>query len=75
MESIAVYNRAFQLEPKDIFCVNVKCFLQTSSLWTHDFQILGVQTYKRKHWWQLWKPRKNIFIKIMYLGGNNNEQD
>ena len=68
MAEINVYNRAYQLRPQDIFCVDVKTFLKTSILWSHSYQIIGTDTHKRKHWWQIWKPWKVTFIKIMYLG-------
>ena len=75
MAEINVYNRVFQLQPKDVSCVNIEAFLKTSTLWSHSYQILGVDEHKRKHWWQLWKPRKIIFIKIMYLGDKKNEEN
>lgn len=73
MDEINVFNRAYQLKPKDIFCVNVEGFLTNSVLWSPSFRIIGTSTYKRKHWWQFWKPRKNTFIRIMYLGGVEDE--
>ena len=70
---IDVFDRAYQLKPHDIFSVNLDGFLINAILWSHSFQIMGVSTYRRKHWWQFWKPRKNTFIKIMYLGGIEDE--
>lgn len=75
MAEINESNRVYELRPNDIFCVDVETFLKTSTLWSHNYQILGTDEYKRKHWWQLWKPRKIIFIKIMYLGESQNEQN
>ena len=75
MEEMNRYGRVYRLQPKDIFCVNVEAFLKDSTLWSHKFQIIGTDEYKRKHWWQFWKPWKIKFIKIMYLGDNENEQN
>jgi hypothetical protein len=75
MEEINRYGRVYRLQPKDIFCVNVEAFLKDSTLWSHRFQIVGTDEYKRKHWWQFWKSRKTRFIKIMYLGDSKNEQN
>lgn len=68
MAEINVFNRVYQLQPQDVFCVNIETFLNESVLWSHNYQILGIDKYKRKYWWQFWKPWKVTFIKIMYLG-------
>ena len=73
MAEINGFNRVYQLQPKDIFCVNVQGFLKTPILWSHSYQIVGTDEYKRKHWWQFWKPRKVVFVKIMYLGDDKDE--
>ena len=75
MAEINTLHRVYKLQPKDTFCVNFEAFLKDSSLWSHRFQIIGTYEYKRKYWWQFWKPWKTKFIKIMYLGDNKNEQD
>ena len=75
MTEINVFKRAYQLHPQDVFSVNVEAFLKTSTLWSHNFQIIGTDEYKRKHWWQIWKPWKIKFIKIMYLGDNKNGEN
>lgn len=75
MYKINVFNRTYQLKPKDIFCVNIEGFLANASLWSPSFQVVGTCTYGRKHWWQFWKPKKKIFVKIMYLGGFENESN
>lgn len=76
MNEINMPHRVYHLSRKDIFSVDVESFCQTSVLWSHDFQILGFDKYKRKHWWKFWKPRFNTFARLMYLGGDkNNEQN
>lgn len=75
MAEVNAFNRVFQLQPQDVFCVDVESFLKSSILWSHSYQIIGTGEYKRKHWWQFWKPWKTKFIKIMYLGDNENEQN
>ena len=75
MAEVNTFNRTYQLRPKDIFCVDVEAFLKSSILWGHNYQILGTYERRRKHWWQFWKPWKIRFIKIMYLGDNENGQD
>ena len=75
MAGINVENRVYKLHPNDIFCVDVETFLKTSTLWSHSYQIIGTDEYRRKHWWQFWKPWKIKFIRIMYLGDNENEQN
>lgn len=63
--NIGSYCRAYRLNHKDVFCVDVKTFLSNSTLWSNDYQIVGTSVIKRK-WWQFWK--KNItFVKIMYI--------
>ena len=73
MDEINVFNGIYKLKPKDIFRVNLEVFLVDATLWSRSFQIVGINTYKRKYWWQFWKPRRNTFIKMMYLGGYENE--
>jgi hypothetical protein len=75
MAEVNVFNRVYQLQPQDVFCVNVEAFLKTPPLWTHSYQIIGTGEYKRKHWWQLWKPWKVTFIEIMYLGDDKNGEN
>ena len=75
MVGINVFNRTYRLRPKDVFCVDIKTFLKESILWSHDYQILGVDKHRRKHWWQFWKPWRITYIKIMYLGDNKNGEN
>ena len=65
--------RVCKLQSNDTFSIHLDTFLTDSVLWSHSFQIMGVGSYKRKHWWQFWKPRKITFIKMMYLGGLEDE--
>lgn len=62
------YLRTYRLHRGDIFCVDVKTFLKTSTLWSNDYQIMGVDKFKRKPWWKFWKPRYYEFVKIQYIG-------
>lgn len=73
MDEINVTHRAYQLQPNDIFDVHLENFLAEAALWSPSFRIVGTKTYKRKHWWQFWKPRKITYLKMMYLGGYENE--
>ena len=72
MDKINIFNRVYQLRRKDIFCVDTETFFKTSTLWNPNFQIMGTETHKRKHWWQFWRPRKRTFVRIMYLGEDRN---
>ena len=63
------YQRVYKLHYGDVFCVDVKTFLSTSTLWSKDYQIIGTSTIKRKHWWCIWKSNR-LFVKIQYLGGD-----
>ena len=65
---IGSWQRVYRLRNGDVFCVDVNTFLKNSTLWSHEYQIMGTDKIKRKKWWQFWKPKYNTFVKLKYLG-------
>ena len=84
MSKINESHRVYQLQPKDIFSIELQNFLKEFTFenlaeqiaWCRNFQILGINEYKRRrYWWQLWIPRKTVVVRIMYLRGDKDEQN
>ena len=64
---IGLHQRAYKLRHGDVFCVDVKTFFKTSTLWSKDYQIVGTEKTKKTRWWQFWKPCHQ-YVKLQYIG-------
>ena len=61
--------RIYEIHCGDMFSVNLDNFISEPLLWTRDFQIRKIDTYKRRYWWQFWKPKKTVIVSMMCVKG------